>query len=135
MNERLKNVLKWFFITLGVLFLIQFLLILGAVLGLTHFADFNFKGYEVKTNIKPFEKIIKHLDEYNEKNGKYPSDINSIKKDKNYDFEYKTTKDNSCYTLKAVSKKNSLTKEFNKCLIKSDGGVSQTQSFVEYSNK
>lgn len=135
MKKRLINVVKWFFITLGVLFFIQFILILGAILGLVSFANFDFKAHETKTNIKPFENVIKYLDKYSEENGKYPQNIDSIKTDKNYDFEYKTSNNDSCYVLSAKSKKTQMTKEYQKCSIKSDNSISTSQSYIEYSNK
>lgn len=135
MKERFLKVLKWFFIILGVLFLLQFLIIIGAVLGLVSFANFDFKAYESKSNIKPFENIIIYLDKYNEENGKYPNDIASLKTDKKYDFEYKTTSDNNCYTIVAKSKNSSLIKQYNKCSIKSSDSSSTSQSYVEYNAK
>lgn len=135
MKERFLNVLKWFLIILGVLFLLQFLLIIGAIAGIVGFANFDFKTYESKTNIKPFENITKYLDKYQQENGKYPDDISSVKADKNYNFEYDTTSDNNCYTLTAKSKRSNLVKKYNKCSIKSSNSTSTSQSYVEFNSK
>ena len=42
MKERFLNVLKWFFIILGVLFLMQILLVAGAFIGLSSFLIYTF---------------------------------------------------------------------------------------------
>ena len=44
MKERLLNVVKVFLIILGVLFLIQMLLIIGAIIGLVNFSNIDFEN-------------------------------------------------------------------------------------------
>lgn len=148
MKERFLQVLKWFFIILGVIFFLQFLLIIGAILGIAGFANYDIKPFEAKNNnIKPFNNIVKYLDEYKEENGEYPSDIKDIEdsdilkeinNNKNYDFEYKTSNDDNCYTItakpKEKSKKNLTTKEYGKCSSKTNGANSHSESYVEYSS-
>ncbi len=138
MKERLINVLKWFLIILGVLFLLQFLLIIGAIIGITCLSKTNFEDYTPKANVKPFENIIKYLDEFYEDEGKYPDDISSVKKEKNYDFDYKVNSDKSCYTISAKpnkKNKNIQTKRYQKCYAKTDNSMTTSQSYVEYLEK
>ena len=136
MKERVLNVLKWILIVFGIIFLIQVLLVLGALIGLAGFANFDFKDHAKMGDIKHAENIIEYLDEYNEENGKYPENIENVKKDKKYDFDYKTSSNENCYTLTIKAKKgDSKIKQLNKCLIKSDGSLSTSQSYVEFSDK
>ena len=148
MKDRFLQVLKWFFIVLGVIFFFQILLILGAIIGITGFANYDIKPFETKSNIKPFENLVKYLDDYKQANGQYPEDIKDIddsvvlkeiNDNKNYDFEYNTSDDENCYKIIAKPKeksrnKNLTTKEYGRCSSKSSETNSQSESYIEYNS-
>ena len=80
MKERLLNVLKVFFIVLGVLFLLQILIGFGIVLGFVGFAnvDFNYIEHDNK-KLKQIKPIIKYVEDYKIQNGVYPEKIEGVK--------------------------------------------------------
>lgn len=134
MKERLINVIKWFFIILGVLFLFQLLIGFGLFIGIMGFndSDFNFTNYDTK--LKPMQNVIKYIEDYRVQNGKYPENIDEVKKKKNFEYGYEVTNDSNCYMLKMKSKKEHIVKQYQHCKFDSEGGMSNTQSYSEYTD-
>ena len=132
MKERLLNVLKVFFIILGVLFLIQVLIGLGIIFGFVGFAntDFNYLKVDYK-KLKQIQPIIKYVEDYKIQNGSYPDKIENIKVKKDLKYEYSTTKDKNCYTIKA-NLKNDIVQEYQRCSIDTTNSSSKSESYVEY---
>ena len=72
MKERFLNVLKWFFIVLGVLFFVQILLVLGVIIGFMGVEKLNFEPDFNKSNlqgmqapkVKDFQPIINYAEKY-----------------------------------------------------------------------
>lgn len=134
MKERMLNVLKWFFIVLGVLFLFQLLIGFGLFLGIMGFVDDGIGFVNLDKKFKQAQKAIKYIEDYRVQNGKYPSNLEGAKLKKNIDYEYEATKDFNCYVLKFKSKKENLVKQYQRCYFESDGGMSNTQSYTEYTD-
>ena len=132
MKKRLTNVIKWLLMVLGALFLLQLILVFGAVLGITSFAnaDLNFINSDKK--LKPVEPIIKYVEDYRTQNGKYPDKIQGVKLKKNLEYKYETTKDGNCYTITIKSKKDNLKKQYQYCSLDSENSSSKSESYVEY---
>ncbi len=132
MKERLLNVLKIFFIVLGVLFLLQILIGFGIVLGFVGFANADFDYVKVDNKkLKNLQPIIKYAEEYKTQNGVYPQKIENVKVKKGFEYEYSTTNDKNCYTIKANLKDN-LVQEYQHCSINSQNSSSKSESYVEY---
>ena len=73
MKERFLNVIKWFFIVLGVLFLMQLLIVIGAFIGFSNFAKADINTFNnTNSKIKDIQPIINYVEDYRIKNGKYP---------------------------------------------------------------
>ena len=135
MKEKIINVLKWFFIVLGVAFLVQILIVITAFVTMKRVTAVNFETIE--TNIKKpseFIPIINYAQEYYDKNGKFPQNIDGIKLKKNLEYDYKTTKDLNCYTVTVKSKKNDITKQYQCCKMQDKNSNSNSESYVEYNN-
>lgn len=133
MKERFLNVVKWFLIILGILFLLQSLIIIGAILGLVSFANFGSSGFDFKkpkNDIKEMAPIIKYVDKYFEENGQYPKNIDEVKLNKKYDFKYELSKDENCYSIEAKSKKSDEIKQYQECSTKSDDSSSYSQVYM-----
>lgn len=138
MKKRFINVIKWFFIILGVLFFIQLLLLIGALKGAASFADASINVNNDKSSslkLKPLQPIIKYAEDYQAKNGKYPEKIENVKINPNLYFKYEPSKDFNCYTITSKEKNGNLTKQYQHCLIKSEHSSSTSESFVEYTSK
>lgn len=134
MKERLINVLKWFLMILGVIFLIQFLIGLGIIFGLVGFANADLDFINTDKRLKPIQPIIDYVEEYKEENGKYPDKLGDIKLKKDLDYKYEVTKDGNCYTITVKSKKENMTKQYQYCSMDKDSATSRSESYVEYSN-
>ena len=133
MKERLTNVIKWFLMILGGLFLIQLLIGLGVILGLVGFANADLDFLNTDKKLKPIDPIIKYVEEYRAENGKYPDKIEGIKLKKDLEYKYETTKDGNCYTITIKSKKDNLKKQYQYCMLDSENSSSKSESYVEYS--
>lgn len=134
MKERLLNVLKWFLIVLGILFLFQLLIGFGLFLGIMGFVDDGISLINMDKKIKPMQKAIKYIEDYRMQNSKYPSNLENAKLKKNFEYNYETTNDSNCYMLKIKSKKENLVKQYQRCYFESNGGMSNTQSYTEYTD-
>ncbi len=134
MKERFLKVLKWFFIALGVLFLIQILIGIGFVIGIANFAraDMNIVG-NTKNKLKQIQPIINYVEDYHDKEGKYPQDLEGIKLKKDLEYKYETSNDNNCYTVTINSKKDNLTKQYQHCAVNSKNSASNSESYIEFS--
>ncbi len=134
MKERFLTVLKWFFIVLGVIFFIQILLVLGALLGILAFANTTFKMPENVNKMKDIKPIIKYVQDYQKETGKYPKTVDGIKLKKGLVYQYEPSKDFNCYTITLKSQKDNLTKQYQQCMVKTDNSNSSSESYVEFSN-
>ena len=132
MKERLTNVIKWFLMILGGLFLIQLLIGFGVVLGLVGFANADLDFLNTDKKLKPAEPIIKYVEDYRQKNGKYPDKVEGIKLKKHLEYKYETTKDGNCYTITIKSKKDNLKKQYQYCMLDNENASSKSESYVEY---
>ena len=133
MKERLLNVVKVFLIILGVLFLIQMLLIIGAIIGLVNFSNIDFENSpKVNFQAKEMQPVIKYVEEYKNENGVFPKDISNLKLKKGLEYKYEPSKDGNCYTIKI--NKDKQTKQYQRCLIQGENSNSTSESFVEYSD-
>jgi len=133
MKERLINVIKWFFIILGVLFFVQLLLVLGAIVGINNFAkaDFNVVGNQ-NQKIKEIQPIINYAENYRKENGKYPEKVENIKVKKNLNYKYEISKDGNCYTISTKTEKNNTTRQYQRCKVDSNNSASSTESYIEF---
>lgn len=134
MKERLINVLKWFLMILGVLFLLQFLIGLGVIFGLVGLANADLDFINTDKRLKTIQPIIEYVEEYKEENGKYPDKLGDIKLKKDLDYKYEVTKDGNCYTITVKSKKENMTKQYQYCSLDENNSTSKSESYVEYSN-
>ena len=133
MKKRLLNVLKIFFIIMGVLFLLQLLIGLGIILGLVGFANADIDYFKIDDKkLKTMQPIIKQLEEYKKQLGVYPDNIEKFKIKKDLNYEYTTTKDKNCYTL-TIKTKNNKTQQYQHCSFNTQNSTSNSQSYVEYS--
>lgn len=132
MKKRLTNVIKWLLMVLGALFLLQLILVFGAILGITSFANADLDFLNTDKKLKPIDPIIKYVEDYRQKNGKYPENIEGIKLKKNLEYKYETTKDRNCYTITIKSKKDNLKKQYQYCSLDSENSSSKSESYVEY---
>lgn len=132
MKSRLLNVLKVFFIILGVLFLLQVLIGLGIIFGFVGFANYDFNYIKVDNKkLKQIQPIIKYVEDYKIQNGKYPEKIENVKIKKDLKYEYSTTNDKNCYTIKATLK-NDIVQEYQRCSIDTTNSSSKSESYAEY---
>lgn len=135
MKERLINIIKWFLIILGVIFLIQILIVLGAVIGISKFANSDMNiNKNTSLKLKQMQPVINYAQDYYNKNGKYPVEIDNVKLNKNLEYKYETSKDLNCYTITTKDKKSNTTKQYQHCSTKSENSNSSSESYVEYSN-
>ena len=132
MKAKLFNVLKWFFIILGVLFLSLIVLSFTFVAGIANIS--NIKAPTFDTKLKEIMPIVEYVENYFEENNKYPDKIENVKIKKDITYKYETSNNNTCYTIKAKLKKEKLTKEYQHCSINSKNGVSNSESYIEFNN-
>lgn len=131
MKERIKNILKWFFIILGVLYLIQLLFISGILAVLTGISklDITPQSFTIKRNtLKP---IILYVEDYKETNGEYPKELPLKEKVKTSTYDYAISEDGNCYTIKEKTK-NNVIKEYKRCSSKTDTSNINSESYKEY---
>ncbi len=135
MKERFLNVLKWFFIIMGVLFLMQMLLIAGAFIGLSSFAktDINTIGSK-SPKIKDIQPIINYVEEYQLKNGKYPEKVENVKVKKGLNYKYEISKNANCYTITTKKEKDNMQSQYQHCKVSSENSNSSSESYVEFNN-
>ena len=132
MKKRLTNVIKWFLMILGVLFLLLLIIGLGVILGFTGFANADLDFLNTDQKLKPVDPIIKYVEEYKEENGKYPEKVEGIKLKKDLEYKYETTKDGNCYTITIKSKKDNIKRQYQYCSMDSENSSSKSESYVEY---
>ncbi len=139
MKERCLNVLKWFFIILGIIFFIQILLAILLFISFSLQTKINFNKAgdfsSSKNNLKQIQPIINYAEDYQAKNNKYPDKIeDSVKVNKKLDYKYENSKNGNCYTITVNSSKDNKTKQYQHCKISSDNSSSSSESYVELSN-
>ena len=134
MKERLTNVIKWFLMILGVLFLMQLLVGLGIVLGFAGFANADLDFINQDKKMKSIQPIIKYVENYRTQNGKYPDNINGVKLKKGLEYKYEINKDGNCYTITIKSKKDNLKKQYQYCFIDAQNSSSKSESYIEYTD-
>ena len=135
MKERFLNVLKWFFIILGVLFLMQILLVAGAFIGLSSFAkaDINTIGSK-SPKIKDIQPIINYVEDYQMQNGRYPEKVEKVKVKKGLDYKYEISSNADWYKIKTKKEKENLTSQYQHCKVSSENSNSSSESYIEYNN-
>ena len=130
MKERFITVLKYIFISFGILFVAQ--IIIATILTVQ---TANIWKFENKTtNFADSKPIIEKLNAQFEENKKYPQNLNDFKTKKHITFEYKPNQDFSCYTLIVKNSKRRTTQEINECRVHANNNTSHTQSFKIYNN-
>ncbi len=138
MKERFLKVLKIFLMVLGGIFLIQLLLLIGAIAGIIGFAkaDFNFMDLDMdeNKNLKPVMPIIEYVENYRKENGIYPKNIEKVKMKKNLNlyYNYETSDNDNCYTITIKSKNDKAIKKYQNCAVDSENSSSKSRSYVEY---
>jgi len=140
MKEKLINIIKWLFIILGIVYLIQLLIAFSTFLAIKN--AFNYKNFNNTTSFskeikkpKEFAQIIDYANSYFEENNKFPEtieNIESIKLKKDLDYKYETNKDSTCYTITIKSQKNNIVKQYQACKNKDKNSNFNTQSYIEY---
>lgn len=135
MKERLFNVLKWFLIALGVLFLIQMLIMTGVFIGIRNFTEPNITSASNNKNLKDMQPIINYVENYMEKNNKYPQSIQNVKIKPDLYFKYEVNKDGNCYTITTNSKKDTISKQYQHCSIQDGNSKSSSESYIEFNKK
>ena len=137
MREKLLKTLKIILIIFGVLFLIQiliFVLIMFGFFSLTSAKSLDFKQDKIETfsnKPKKIQPIINYVENYYKENKKYPEKLEDIKLKENFEYQYDTTKDGNCYSIK-VEEKNTV-KQYQHCKTVSENSNSTSESYVEYS--
>ncbi len=135
MKERFLNVIKWFFIVLGVLFLMQLLIVIGAFIGFSNFAKADINTFNnTNSKIKDIQPIINYVEDYRIKNGKYPEKVENIKTKKKLNYKYEISKDANCYTITTKKEKENLTSQYQHCQVTSENSNSSSESYVEFNN-
>ncbi len=134
MKEKIFEVIKWVLIALGIIFLIQILIIIGAFIGISRLSKMTFDIPNADKIQKELRPIVDYAESYRDKNGKYPQNIENVKIKKDIDYKYEASKDFTCYTITAKTKKNSSTKQYQHCRQNSDNSQSSSESYVEFSN-
>lgn len=135
MKDRFLNVLKWFFIVLGILFFAQIVLLI-MIMVFANTSNFNkmydFQIKQQKLNTKEIQKIIDYIENYKQKNGKYPKTIEgNIKLNKNTEYKYSTSNEDNCYLINVKNTKTSAIKQYQHCNVQKHGSVSISESFIE----
>lgn len=127
MKERFLNFIKWFFIILGVLFLIQLLLLSGIFIGFNSVKEPDIKVKPHNSNLKEIKPIIDYVEKYRSENNKYPDSVDiKIKKG---EYRYETSNNSNCYKVVFENKKNK--KEYSCCTLNSENSNSKSESYFE----
>lgn len=129
MKKRFINVVKWFFIVLGVMFLLQTVLILGTILGIVSFSKMDFNKFEDKNSYGDFQPIINFVDNYYKENKSLPKTIENVKVKKNLKYTYEVDKKGECYSIKSKDEKNS--KEYKNCMNSTENSSSNSVYYFE----
>ena len=135
MKQRFLNVLKWFFIILGILFLFQILITIGMFIGFNKFtkADLGVVSKSSK-NISQIQPVIDYVENYKKENGKYPIKLENIKVKKGLNFKYETSNNQNCYSITFDISKEKVTRQYQYCAMSSDNSNSTSESYIEFSN-
>lgn len=134
MKERFLKVIKIFLMILGGLFLIQLLIILGAIIGLVGFANADL-GFNIKpkTGFKYIQPIINYAENYKNENGIYPSKIEGVKIKKDLEYTYEVFENSNCYKVTAKYKKDNMTRQYQHCSSDGENSSSNSEFYTEYS--
>ena len=133
MKQRLLNVLKWFFIVLGVFYLIQVIFVSGALVGLIGLTKIDFNKFENISKKNSLNSVINYIEDYKIKNNAYPKNLEGAKLNKKSAYNYELSKEGNCYTIKETTKDN-VVKEYRRCSSNSSNSSMNTQSYIEYKN-
>ena len=127
MKERFLNIVKWFFIILGVLFLLQLLLLSGIFIGFNSIKEPDIKIKPVNANSKEIQPVVDYVEKYRTENNKYPDNVDvKIKKG---EYKYETSNNSNCYKIIYTNKKTE--KTYSCCTINSENSNSREESFSE----
>ena len=135
MKTRLLNVVKWILITLGVIFLFQILLFAIIVAASKNFTKITVKSSSTKDRLEQIQPVIDYVEDYKNKNGKYPQTIQNVKINSNVYYDYSTFQDSDCYKIKTKTKNDNVVKEFQRCSQNSKNSKSHFESYSEYIEK
>ena len=125
MKERFLNVLKWFFIILGVLFLIQMLILSGIFIGFNTIKEADIKPVDIK--LKEIQPIVDYAENYRNEHKKYPDTVDV--KIKRGEYKYETSNNAKCYEIEYTDKK--VKKEYGCCRENNDYSNSKSESFSQ----
>lgn len=134
MKDRFLNVLKWFFIALGVLFFAQIVFFVAIIIFANTFRIDKVSDIKIepqKYNIKEMEKIIDYAQNYKAENGKFPKVVEDIKLNKNLEYKYSTSNNDDCYKIELKNTKTKATKQYEYCSTQKDGLTSTSENFIE----
>lgn len=131
MKERLINVIKWFFIVLGVFYLIQVIFVSGAIVGLIGLAKIDLNKLENISNKHSLNSIVSYIEDYKTKNNTYPQNLEGVKLNKKYTYNYELSKEGNCYTISETGK-NNIVREYRRCSSSTSNSNTNTQSYIEY---
>lgn len=130
MQERLRNVIKWFFIILGILFLIQMFILSGILIGFKT-ADKSSLSFGGNTP-KEMKEVVKYISEYRNEHSKFPDNLEGFKGKRGFDYSYKLSDKNNCYTV-TITGKDSV-KSYKYCIYTDKNENASTQSYSEMRN-
>ncbi len=133
MKERLINIIKWFLIILGILFLFQILLAFLAFFGLSKLDEINFDSTKI-IRPKEIQQVINYIEQYKKDNGSYPDNLDNLKKKKDFEYKYELSDDKKCYTVTIKSEKDNTTKQYQRCSSQKDNINSNSESYIEFNN-
>lgn len=131
MKERLIQVVKWFLIILGLLFLLQIIIVAMALFGVSKLSALEFENMSVK---KPREvqSVINYIEKYKKENNMYPQNLDSAKLKKDFEYDYKLSDDKNCYTLEIKSNKNNKVQKYSKCDKTDENSTAFQESYSSY---
>ena len=127
MNKKFLNVVKWIFIILGVLFLLQIILFTFVIAGINSFS-------KVKTTFdnKPKEMmpIINYALKFKKEHGMFPKGLEGVKLKKDLKYNYEITNDQNCFRIVVEDKKT--VKQYQYCTVDTNNSNASSESYSEY---
>ncbi len=127
MKERFLNVLKWFFIILGVLFLFQMLILSGIFIGFNSIKEPDIKIKPSDMKLKEIQPVVDYAEKYRSENNSYPDKIDI--KIKHGTYKYETSNNSNCYKIEHIYK--DIKKEYECCTLNSENSNSKSESFSQ----
>lgn len=131
MKERLVQVIKWFLIILGLLFLLQIVVISIALFGVSRLNVLELENMGIKKP-KEIQSVINYIERYKLDNKTYPKNLENAKLNKDFEYSYELSDDNNCYTLEVKSNKNNKVQSYSKCDKSDKNSTTQKESYTLY---